>query len=461
METINWELFKITYLRPLMNDIDSESYDENSLQSYTYTTISDLIGKGLTSFTPAPAATVKPGQPQINLVSVGNNVQEGNIFYVEIDGTQVSYTAGSGATVSSVVIGLTQAINTESAITKTAESQSARVKITGDNNEEFRIFSSAISGSGTNIPNLETTKIQNAKESTQSISAITEVGALSKVGFSVVAYGVRYFAVSEPITKVKTTAGFDITKDRQLVQEAKSDYYSLILSYIQANDIDNPTVSYWKTKLGTISSSTTPGSASGLTFEQRLALLEREYELKIDQDDNKLLDTGLNQRLLEDEKLNHKVILKELERKYELEDRDNLGNKTATNGVWTPAGQFTQTFISEHFVELEDTVMKDSRGLSNSFYGLPERISAGVSVVSERINVEEFDKLEIDIQTSEAIEYILYSSSDGSTFTQVSNSTISSNIQKQYYLPPSKYIKIGINGFTNNTYFYIESNLIK
>ena len=459
METINWELFKISYLRPLMNDIDSESYDENSLQSYTYTTISDLIGKGLNSFGPAPSSTTNPGQPQINLVAVGNNVQEGNVFYIEIEGTQISYTAGTNATVSSVVNGLVQAITNEAAITKTAEAQTARLKITGDDNTEFRISSSAISGSGTNIPNLETTRAQDPKASTQSITAITQVEALTIPAFSVIAYGVRYFAVSEPITRVNTTAGLNITKDKDLVRDAKSDYYQAILAFIEANDIDTPTANYWKTRLG--SAVQTENANNDLTFEQRLALLNAEYDRKIEQDDNTYLDTGINDRLLEDERLNHEKILRELNRTYELKDRNNLEQKNATNGAWTPAGQFTQTFVSEYFTPLEDTVQKDTMNITNDYLGLTDLVNSGVVLTSNRINVSEFDLLELDLQATEAVEYTFYSSQDGSIFTQVSNSTISSNITKKYHLPPSKYIKIGIKGLSNNTYFYIEASLRK
>ena len=463
VQTIKWDLFESTYVRAELADIYGDQFDQDILQKTTYSVISNLRMKGCLDLGPTPSTTTTPATVEKQNILI-NNLSAGNIIYITIDNTTITHTT-TGADLEVEITAITNAINNDTTINAivSATDRTSFVELEGlTPGKRFELIVVANLGSGDSNPSVNTQTIQRAKKEEDILVPITELTA-DYDAWPMISSGISWFLQNDAITRAKTTSGLDISKDRQLTVLAKSNYDQLTLAYLCVNNITNPSAEYWKTKLQTEIATIQAGENANndLTFEQRLALLNAEYDRKIEQDDNTYLDTGINDRLLEDERLNHEKILRELNRTYELKDRNNLEQKNATNGAWTPAGQFTQTFVSEYFTPLEDTVQKDTMNITNDYLGLTDLVNSGVVLTSNRINVSEFDLLELDLQATEAVEYTFYSSQDGSIFTQVSNSTISSNITKKYHLPPSKYIKIGIKGLSNNTYFYIEASLRK
>jgi hypothetical protein len=460
MVTLNWELFKNTYVRPLLNDVLDESYTDDTLEATAYTTIVDMTAKGIPNLTPQPSSSLVAGVSQINYLDISSAIVEGNIFYVFIDDQSESYTAVTNDTLAEVLTGLTDAINNSvqsSFANITATNQTLRIKVEGAVSTSFIIDASTAQGQGnTNNPTIALTLGREATDAEQVTTPITSLGADLNTAFSVLAYGIRYFLTADPITRLSTTAGLQVTKDEDLVEVARADYYNGILAYLEANNISNAAADYWRSRLVTNLDLSTNG---GLTYEQQLALMNAEYDRRIEQDDNKIGDTGNQQRLTEDAKLRHRIALRELERQYQLDDERDLSDQRATNGAWTIGGQFSQTFVSDYYVALEDTVNVNLYNLTNSYFELDNDVDATQTLESIVIEVDNYKRFDISIQSDNAVEFKFYASVDDVTYLQVGNSTISTQIEKAYALPPSKYIKFEVIGITNNTNFFVNATL--
>lgn len=462
MVTLNWELFKNTYIRPLLNDVLDESYEGSTLEATAYTTIVDMTSKGIPNLSPQPSSSSIAGLSQVNYIEVSSAIKAGNIFYVFIDDQSESYTAVTNDTVTQVLAGLTTAINNSvktSFANITATNQTLRIKIEGSVSTPFIIDASAIQGQGnTNNPTIALTLGRSATDAKQITTAITTLEADTTTAFNVLAYGIRYFLTADPITRLSTTSGLQITKDENLVEIARGDYYSGILAYLEANDVSNSTADYWRTKLA--ASISANANQTGLTYEQQLALLNAEYDRKIQQDDNSIMDTGSQQRLAQDNNTRNQKSILALKHQWDLErEFRSLNNRQATNGYWTPAGQFTVSFLSEYDVTYEDTITVDLLKAPNSYFGLAYVINNAETLQGSIIEVSKYTKLDLTITADYNIQFKLFSSLDRVTFTQVGTTTTDTQIVKEYYLPPTKFIRLDVIGTVNNTNFYIEGNL--
>lgn len=458
MATITWELFKNTYLKPLINDVSDQSYDDKLLYQTTYLTIVDITSKGITGALPQPSSSILPGLNQINYITPGSSIKPGNLFYISINEESVNYVSVLNDTIESVVTELVNLVNNStqpSFLGVTATNQTFRLKI--ESSESFVLNTATAQGNtATNNPLLENVIAQKASEDVEELTPITNLTAVYKEGFSTIAYGVRYFLISDPILRLKTTSGLDITKDKDLILDAKQDYFQSLLAYINANNVDNDLTTYWKTKL--VSSL---GDSNSLTYEQRLALLNKEYDRKIDQDDNSILDTSTQQRLSQDNNTRNQKSILQLKRQWELEnDFKKLNNQQATNGYWTPAGQITVSFLSDYKVELEDTIVRDLNNIPNSYFGLGYQINSGIQLTGTPVDVSKYTKLQLTITADYPITFSFYASDNGVTYSQIGSSTTNSQLRKEYYLPPSKFIRVDILGTINNTNFYIEGTLV-
>lgn len=459
MATLNWELFKKTYIRPLLNDVLEESYTEEILQSTAYATIIDMRAKGLPSLEPLPNSTTQPGLSQINYLTFSSSVRQSNIFYVFINNESVSYEANISEDINIVRQKLTDVINnsTNPAFADiTATNQTFRVQIEGAPSTPFIIDANAIQGASSNNPVLEVEIGRTATKESESVDNIVNLTAPNPNAFTVIAYGIRYFLTSDPVTRVTTTSGLQINKDEDLIAVVRIDYFNSLLAYIEEEALTGPLIDYWKGKLIAAVNS----NSKDLTYEQRLALLNAEYDRKIEQDDNSIVDTGTQQRLGQDNSTRNQKSLLQIQRQWQLENQFNsLNNKQATNGYWTPAGQITVSFLSDYDVDYQDTITVDLLQAPNSYFGLDYNVNASQTLSGSPIDISKYKKLELSLTADNDIQFLFYASSDGVNYSQVGTTATDTQINKEYYLLPSKYIRLEVIGTTNDTNFYIEANL--
>lgn len=460
MPTLNWELFKQTYARPVINDVLNESIDDETLQALAYATIVDMQAKGIETIGPAPSSISYPATPQINYITPGNFINTGNIFYLSIGNQSESYTSLANETLENIVSKLKILIDNSSQTNfqdLVTTNQTFRLKIEGAPGIAFDLKTATARGSAgaSNNPSLDVTLGKAAEASTQSIQKLSNLTCTFSEGFNVLAFGIKYFLISDPISSINTAAGVNISINSNLIALAKSDYYNALLGCIEANSIVNNKANYWKSRLVSNLASDT----SALTYEERLALLNAEYNRKIEQDDNQILDSGSQNRLNQNNNTRNQKSLLHLKKQFDLEKEfKNLNNKQASNGYWTPSGQVTITYLSEYFVEPENTIQVDLLGAPNSYFGLPYEVNNTESLMGAPIETLNYKKLELGLNADNPIQFKFFSSVDGNTYTQVGNTTLNNNFNKLYYLPPSKFIKLEVVGTINNTNFYIEGN---
>lgn len=465
MATLDWRTFELTYLRPVLNDVYKSQYNDTILQATVFATIADLNSKGLTDIGPLASSTVLPGNEQINYVTPSTSVAPGNVFYISIEDLIISYTAGANPTVAQVVTGLTTAFNASTdAVLEglTAYDEEFRVVIISDEpGMPFLQQSSAARGAtAQNNPFLETVINQEASENEVVVAPITLLTGEVNDAFPLIAAGVKYFIVSDPVTGLKTTAGLDIGKSEKLVQLTKSQYDLLTYAYIKTVKTKELTKEqFWSQhfQINSTSLAGGNGSESGqLNLADRLALLDAEQQ-------------GLQtlQRL----KADSAIRIAENQRRYKLEDEANLVAPDATNGVWTAAGLFTHSFLSDYNTTIENTVTRDLRYLRYNFFGLGNGVIGTETIVGIPIDVRNYNVLNLKFNSSASISFALYQliSGDPNTGvyeqvgTTITNSNDASNngFEVSYALGNTDYIKLQVMGSAPNTSFYVVGDLIR
>lgn len=452
--TLDWKTFELTHLRPVLNDVYKSQYNDSIIQATVYATIADLNGKGLTDIGPLPSSTIVGGEAQVNYITPGNSVATGNIFYISIYDAFVSYTAGSNATVASVVTGLTNAFNasTNPAFAGiTAYDEAFRVVLEADEpGVPFLQESTATRGNtATNNPFLETIVNTQASEQEILINPITSVTAEAIDAFSLIASGVKYFIVSDPVRGLKTTAGLDIDKSEKLVQAAKAQYDLLTYAYIKVVKTKELTrEEFWSSQFQVSSTQLTGGTGNGdLNLSDRLVILDREGQ-------NKLAE--INQKFRND------LRLQQQKREWQLEDGKYA--TSATNGVMTSAGLFTQTFIDDYNVPLVATVTSSVDNLDLTYFGLGSGTIGAEIITGIPIYVKDYNLLNLRINSSDTITFRIYELINGNYVqvgTDVTNTSDPNNneIVKSYALGESTYIRIALQGYNPNTRIYIRGEL--
>ena len=144
--------------------------------------------------------------------------------------------------------------------------------------------------------------------------------------------------------------------------------------------------------------------------------------------------------VLGDQKRISAIELRQLNRTYELEDRSALIEKTATNGAWTSAGQFTVSYLVDYERELEDTVPLFEYDLENDSFGIPTIIDIG-TYTGGFIDVKKYKRLDIELVATNNVSFIL-EELIGIDWEEVGTVTTENTIVKSYSLVNTNIIKI-------------------
>ncbi|WYL99197.1 MAG: hypothetical protein HEQ19_06345 [Gloeotrichia echinulata CP02] len=454
--SITWDLFENTYLKPQIFDIYGNQYDEEILKKTTYSAITDLVSKGLVDIGPLPGTTTIAPTVQVTYLNP-SQVTVGNRFSVTYKNATVSFVA-TAATISNVTSNLTTLINANTTFNAdiTAIDDSNRVRLLGKTaGQQLEIFTVAERNTGTGNPVLELIINTKPKQAELVVNDLTTITANHSDAFIVIAAGVKYFLISDPITKLQTAAGLDLTKDKTLIIAAKSSYDTFVLAYLRIRILNEISAEdFWKEKLSISSSQTEGSNTSGqLTLAERIALInaERDKSLaEIARQETKDLTLGDQKRLTS-------IELKQIDRAYELEDKAALREKTATNGAWTSAGQFTISYLLDHQTELEDTVPILQLDLNNDDFGIPTVIN-GQSYGGHFIETKRYSRLDIEIVASSNVSFVL-KELVGTSWVQVSPSITDNAIVKSYSLVNTNVIKVEITGTESNTQLFIIGTL--
>jgi hypothetical protein len=454
--SISWDLFENAYLKPQIADIYGTQYDEDSLKKTTFATITDLVSKGLVDIGPLPTTTTVPAVAQLNYLNP-SQVTIGNRFSVTYKNVTVSFVT-TAATIANVTSNLTSLINANSTFNAdiTAFDDSTRIRLVGKTaGQSLEIFSVAERNTGTGNPVLELVLNTKPKDAELLVSDLTTISANHADAFTTIAAGVKYFLVSDPVTKLQTAAGLDLTKDKSLTIACKTNYETLILAYLRVRVLGEITAeAFWKERLTITASQTEGGSASGqLTLAERLALIEAEKNAKlaeIARQEERDLTTGDQKRLTS-------IELKQLDRAYELEDKAALIEKTATNGAWTSAGQFTISYLVDYETELQDTVPLFQLDLDNDTFAIPTIVNAQ-TYSGSFINTKNYKRLDIELVATANVSFIL-KELIGVDWVDVSALTTDNVIVKSYSLVNTNIIKIEVTGTQANTQLFIRGTL--
>lgn len=292
-----------------------------------------------------------------------------------------------------------------------------------------------------------------------------------------IAAGVKFFVINDPVSKLSTTSGLDISKDSKLVEASRLQYDQLIKAYIAihksgANNIS--AIDYWKSYLATNQTDQT----SGLSVADRLAMIRAEGEERLKQIQSQgLLDKSLEThrepiqtRLvslqkdyeLEIQRLRNQNQLDrlELERRYRLEDRAERMNRTATNGVKTLAGEFTISFIEEYGVEMEPTVVTNLK-LDTQAFGLVSPLPAGAVSTSNTLNVSEYSTLELlVVSNNPVIISAFYLPKGASAFEPAEADMRGETISRRYFLGSAAFFKLVIQSPSTAANYYVKGEFL-
>jgi hypothetical protein len=454
--SISWDLFENAYLKPQIADIYGTQYDEDTLKKTTFAAITDLVSKGLVDIGPLPTTITVPAVAQVNYLNP-SQVTIGNRFSVTYKNVTVSFVA-TAATIANVTSNLTSLINANSTFNSdlTAYDDTTRVRLVGNTGgKDLEIFSVAERNTGTGNPVLESVINTKPKASELLVNDLTTITANHADAFNTIAAGVKYFLVSDPVTKLQTAAGLDLTKDKSLTIACKTNYETLILAYLRIRILEEITAEeFWKERLTITASQTEGGNASGqLTLAERLALIEVEKNAKlaeIARQEERDLTTGDQKRLTS-------IELKQVDRAYELENKAALIEKTATNGAWTSAGQFTISYLVDHQTELEDTVPLFQLDLDNNSFGIPTIVNVQ-TYIGGFIDVKNYKRLDIEIVATDNVSFIL-KELVGIAWQDVGTLTTDNTIVKSYSLVNTNVVKLEVTGTQADTQLFIRGTL--
>ncbi len=280
--------------------------------------------------------------------------------------------------------------------------------------------------------------------STVSSGAITSLDANVIDAWNLIGFGVKYYFVNDPVVKYDSASGTSITRDRELIEKAQTDYFLHLRAYITINKLATLTAAEFWTQQDVID--LIAGGASKTcckdSLEDKLALIAREEQKDLTIGDQKRLTA---------------IELKQLERAYELEDKAALIEKTATNGAWTSAGQFTVSYLVDYQTELEDTVPLFQLDLDNDSFGIPTIVNVQ-TYSGGFIDTAKYKRLDIELVATANVSFIL-KELVGLTWQNVGTLTTDNTIVKSYSLVNTNVIKVEVIGTQANTQLFIRGTL--
>ena len=280
--------------------------------------------------------------------------------------------------------------------------------------------------------------------STVSSGAITSLDANVIDAWNLIGFGVKYYFVNDPVVKYDSASGTSITRDRELIEKAQTDYFLHLRAYITINKLATLTAAEFWTQQDVID--LIAGGASKTcckdSLEDKLALIAREEQKDLTIGDQKRLTA---------------IELRQLERSYELEDKAALIEKTATNGAWTSAGQFTVSYLVDYQTELEDTVPLFQLDLDNDSFGIPTIVNVQ-TYSGGFIDTAKYKRLDIELVATANVSFIL-KELVGLTWENVGTLTTDNTIVKSYSLVNTNVIKVEVIGTQANTQLFIRGTL--
>lgn len=280
--------------------------------------------------------------------------------------------------------------------------------------------------------------------STVSSGAITSLDANVIDAWNLIGFGVKYYFVNDPVVKYDSASGTSITRDRELIEKAQTDYFLHLRAYITINKLATLTAAEFWTQQDVID--LIAGGASKTcckdSLEDKLALIAREEQKDLTIGDQKRLTA---------------IELRQLERAYELEDKAALIEKTATNGAWTSAGQFTVSYLVDYQTELEDTVPLFQLDLDNDSFGIPTIVNVQ-TYSGGFIDTAKYKRLDIELVATANVSFIL-KELVGLTWQNVGTVTTDNTIVKSYSLVNTNVIKVEVIGTQANTQLFIRGTL--
>ncbi|QSV70065.1 MAG: hypothetical protein HEQ20_03925 [Aphanizomenon flos-aquae KM1D3_PB] len=280
--------------------------------------------------------------------------------------------------------------------------------------------------------------------STVSSGAITSLDANVIDAWNLIGFGVKYYFVNDPVVKYDSASGTSITRDRELIEKAQTDYFLHLRAYITINKLATLTAAEFWTQQDVID--LIAGGASKTcckdSLEDKLALIAREEQKDLTIGDQKRLTA---------------IELRQLERSYELEDKAALIEKTATNGAWTSAGQFTVSYLVDYQTELENTVPLFQLDLDNDSFGIPTIVNVQ-TYSGGFIDTAKYKRLDIELVATANVSFIL-KELVGLTWQNVGTLTTDNTIVKSYSLVNTNVIKVEVIGTQANTQLFIRGTL--
>ncbi|MGB3421307.1 MAG: hypothetical protein WBA52_12895 [Dolichospermum sp.] len=280
--------------------------------------------------------------------------------------------------------------------------------------------------------------------STVSSGAITSLDANVIDAWNLIGFGVKYYFVNDPVVKYDSASGTSITRDRELIEKAQTDYFLHLRAYITINKLATLTAAEFWTQQDVID--LIAGGASKTcckdSLEDKLALIAREEQKDLTIGDQKRLTA---------------IELRQLERSYELEDKAALIEKSATNGAWTSAGQFTVSYLVDYQTELEDTVPLFQLDLDDDSFGIPTIVNVQ-TYSGGFIDTAKYKRLDIELVATANVSFIL-KELVGLTWQNVGTLTTDNTIVKSYSLVNTNVIKVEVIGTQANTQLFIRGTL--
>ncbi|MFM2063930.1 MAG: hypothetical protein RLZZ507_3601 [Cyanobacteriota bacterium] len=280
--------------------------------------------------------------------------------------------------------------------------------------------------------------------STVSSGAITSLEADFIDAWNLIGFGVKYYFVSDPVVKYDSASGTSITRDRELIEKAQTDYFLHLKAYITIHKLGTLTAAQFWTQSDVLDLIANGASKTCCkdSLEDKLALIAREEQKDLTIGDQKRLTA---------------IELKQLERQYQLEDKAALIEKSATNGAWTSAGQFTISYLVDHQTELEDTVPLFQLDLDNDSFGIPTIVNVQ-TYIGGFIDVKNYKRLDIEVVATANVSFIL-KELVGIAWQDVGTLTTDNTIVKSYSLVNTNIIKIEVTGTQADTQIFIRGTL--
>ncbi|MGF2034278.1 MAG: hypothetical protein RMZ43_002950 [Nostoc sp. CmiVER01] len=293
-------------------------------------------------------------------------------------------------------------------------------------------------------------------QATLSSGAITSLQADVIDAWNLIGFGVKYYYVNDPVVKYDSASGTSITRDRELIEKAQTDYFLHLKAYITINKLATLTAAQFWTQKDVVDLIGSGASKSCCkdTLEEKLAIIEAEKNAKLAQIGREE-DRDIN---LQDQKRLTAIELKAIDRKYKLEDREALREKQATNGAWTSAGQFTISYLVDYGVDMSDTVAIFSKKLDNTDFAIPTLLQAQ-TYIGQSIPNSGYRELNIEITASANITYT-FKALVGLSYEVIGIPVTDNNIVKRYSLANTTAYRIEITGTEPNTEIYIDAEAL-